>query len=83
MVTRTVTDEANKQVSVCAFTNEYKPVDSSNKPVNGSNNPVNGGIFAPKTGDSSGMARYVIPAVTALLVLLASAAWKRKQKQAF
>ena len=90
VVTRTVTDEANKQVSVCAFTNEYKPVDSSNKPVNGgnkpvngSNNPVNGGIFAPKTGDSSGMARYVIPAVTALLVLLASAAWRRKQMRAF
>ena len=90
VVTRTVTDGAGRRVSACAFTNEYKPVDSSNKPVNGSNNPVNGsnnpvngGIFAPKTGDSSGMARYVIPAVTALLVLLALAAWKRKQKQAF
>ena len=90
VVTRTVTDGAGRRVSACAFTNEYKPVDSSNKPVNGgnnpvngSNNPVNGGIFAPKTGDSSSMARYVIPAVTALLVLLASAAWRRKKKRAF
>ena len=83
VVERTVTDGANKQVSVCAFTNEYKPVDSSNKSVNGSNKPVNGSIFAPKTGDSSSMARYVIPAVTALLVLLASAAWRRKKKRAF
>jgi len=83
VVERTVTDGANKQVSACAFTNEYKPVDSSNKSVNGSNTPVNGGIFAPKTGDSSGMTQYVIPAVTALLVLLALAAWKRKQKRAF
>ena len=90
VVERTVTDGTNKQVSACAFTNEYKPVDSSNKsvnggnnPVNGSDNPVNGSLFAPKTDDSSGMARYVIAAVTAVLVLLASAAWKRKQKQAF
>ena len=81
VVERTVTDGANKQVSVCAFTNEYKPVDSSNKSVNGSNKPVSGSIFTPKTGDSSGMAQYVIPVVTALLVLLALAAWKRKQKQ--
>jgi len=79
VVERTVTDKAGRQVSVCAFTNEFSG--ESAKGTAGKYTPAGGSLSRPKTGDNSALAQYAMLALTALLVLSALAAWKWKQKK--